>query len=255
MRRLHRGRRGDPRELRQPDPDGRRRHPRVGPEGRPVRRDQGLHRHARPAAQGRQADARGRVLARQLRAFGQGARSAVPGPDQGAAEQPRCAAPGVELRQAGARALAQPACRVRQEARRAGDPPGADAPARGAEGGEEEGLGRRRAAGQAHRLREPRPGAQRDLPGRGRFGRRQRQDGPRQGDAGDPAAARQGAQRLGGGDATACSPTTRSTTSRSRSASIRTAPATSPTSRGCATARSASSRMPTSTARTSRCCC
>ena len=39
---------------------------------------------------------------------------------------------------------------------------------------------------------------QRTLPRRGRFGRRQREDGPRQGNAGDPAAARQGAQRLGG---------------------------------------------------------
>ena len=48
--------------------------------------------------QGRQADARGRVLARQLRALGEGARPAVPGPDQGAAEQPRRAAPGLELR-------------------------------------------------------------------------------------------------------------------------------------------------------------
>ena len=48
-------------------------------------------------------------------------------------------------------------------------------------------LGRGRAARQAHRLREPRPGAERGLPGRGRLGRRQRQDGPRQGDAGDPA--------------------------------------------------------------------
>ena len=34
------------RELRQPDPDGGRRHARVGPEGRPVRRHQGLHRPA-----------------------------------------------------------------------------------------------------------------------------------------------------------------------------------------------------------------
>ena len=70
----------------------------VGPEGRPVQRRQGLHRAARAAAQGREADARGRVLARQLRALGQGARPAVPGPDQGAAEQPRRAAAGLELR-------------------------------------------------------------------------------------------------------------------------------------------------------------
>jgi topoisomerase-4 subunit B len=39
---------------------------------------------------------------------------------------------------------------------------------------------------------------QRGLPGRRRLGRRQRQDGPRQGKPGHPAAARQGAQHLGG---------------------------------------------------------
>ncbi len=198
VRRLHRRRRRGARELRQPDPDGRRRHPRVGSEGRPVPGGQGLHRHAQPAAQGREGDARGRVLARQLRPLGQGARPAVPGPDQGAAEQPRGAAPGLQLHPAGARALAAPARRARAKARRSRHPPGADAPAREPEGREEEGLGRRRAARQAHRLREPRPAAQRAVPGRGRFRRRQRQDGPRQGDAGDPAAARQGAQRLGG---------------------------------------------------------
>ena len=72
----------------------------------------GFIEHARPAAEGRQADARGRVLARQLRAVGQGARPAVPGPDQGAAEHARRAAAGLELRQAGARAVAEPACRA-----------------------------------------------------------------------------------------------------------------------------------------------
>lgn len=50
-------------------------------------------------------------------------------------------------------------------------------------------------------------------------------------------------------------PTTRSTTSRWRSAWTRMVWATSRTSRDCATARSASSRTPTWTARTSRCCC
>ena len=70
VRRLHRGRQRGSRELRQPDPDGRRRHPRVGFEGRPVPGRQGLHRHAQPAAEGRQGDAGGRVLARQLRPLG-----------------------------------------------------------------------------------------------------------------------------------------------------------------------------------------
>ena len=215
VRRLHRRRRRGARELRQPDPDGRRRHPRVGPEGRPVRRGEGLHRHARAAAQGRQADARRRVLARQLRALGEGARPAVPGPDQGAAEQPRRAAPGLDLRAAGARALAEPARRARQEARRARHPPGADAPAREPEGREEEGLGRRGAAGQAHRLREPRPGAATSsswsrairpaAAPRWAATRRRRRS--------CRCAAR--CSTPGRSSATACSPTTRSTTSRS----------------------------------------
>jgi topoisomerase IV subunit B len=44
-----------------------------------------------------------------------------------------------------------------------------------------------------------RPGPQRGVSGRGRFGRWQRQDGPRQGKPGHIAAARQGAQHLGSG--------------------------------------------------------
>ena len=130
VRGLHRGRRHAARELCQPDPHAGGRHARGRAEGRPVRRDQGLHRAAFAGPQGREADARGRVLARQLRAQRQGAGPAVPGPDQGAAEQPRRAAAGVVLRQAGAGAVAEPACGVRQEAGRPGDPPGADASAR-----------------------------------------------------------------------------------------------------------------------------
>ena len=54
------------------------------------------------------------VFARaSLRAVGQGARSAVPGPDQGAAQFARRGAAGVQLRAAGARAVAEPARRLR----------------------------------------------------------------------------------------------------------------------------------------------
>ncbi len=74
----------------------------------------------------------------------------------------------------GAGAVAAPARGVRPQARRAGDPPGAAAPEGRPEGGEAQGLGRRRAAGQAHRLREPRPVAQRGVPRRRRLGRRLR---------------------------------------------------------------------------------
>ena len=198
MRGLHRRRLAGARELCEPDPHRGRRHPRVGPQGRAVRRGEGLHRAAQPDAQGREADARGRVFARQLRAQRQGARPAVPGPDQGAPELARCAAPGVDLRETGDGAVAEPACGGGQEARRAGDQAGPDPPARQPEGGKAQGLGRGRAAGQADRLREPRPEPQRALSGGGRLRRWQRQDGPRQGDPGDPAAARQGAQCLGG---------------------------------------------------------
>ena len=54
------------------------------------------------------------------------------------------------------------------------------------------------AAGQAGRLPGTRPGPERDLPGRGRFGRRLGQAGPRPTHPGDPAPARQAAERREG---------------------------------------------------------
>jgi len=57
---------------------------------------------------------------------------------------------------------------------------------------------RPRAAGQACRLRQPGAEALRAVPGRGRFGRRLRQAGARQGLPGDHAAARQDPEHLGG---------------------------------------------------------
>ena len=95
-------------------------------------------------------DVVGEAALRALRAH---ARPAVPGAGQGEAHQPRRA----EADRAGgpgpARGLAQPARRLRQAHRRARDPAGADADEVGAEGREAEGLRRRGAAGQAHRLR------------------------------------------------------------------------------------------------------
>jgi topoisomerase-4 subunit B len=81
--------------------------------------------------------------------------------------------------------------------RRAVDQAGAGTPEERAEGREEEDLGRRRAARQAVGLRVRGPRRQRALPGRGRLRRRLGQDGAQQGDPGHPAAARQGAERLG----------------------------------------------------------
>ena len=57
-----------------------------------------------------------------------------------------------------------------------------------------------RAARQAGRLLARRPGALRDLPGRGRLGRRQRQAGPRPLVPGHPAAPRQDPERGAGPD-------------------------------------------------------
>ena len=187
------------RELRQPDPDGGGWHARVRPQGRALWCDQEgfieMHSLLPKGVKLMPDDVFSRA---SFVLSAKGAGPAVPGPDQGAAELPRRAAPGVELRQAGAGAVAEPACRAWQEAGRAGHQAGPDAPACGPEGREAQGLRRRRAARQADRLREPRSAAQRDLPGRGRLGGRQRQDGPRQRDPGHPAPARQGAERLGG---------------------------------------------------------
>ena len=255
VRGLHRGRPAGARELRQPDPHQRRRHPRKRPARRPVQRGEELRRPAFAAAQGREAAAGGRVRPRLLRAVGQGAGSAVPGPDQGAAEFARRRAPGVQLRAAGAGALAQPARGIRPQAGRAGDQGRAKPAESRPEGRKAQGLGRGRAAGQAHRLRKQGHPPQRGVPGRGRLGRRQRQDGPRQGVPGHPAAARQGAQHLGG----RARPPVRQHRDPRHRGGHRRRPARprrhARTCRACATARSASCRTPTWTARTSRCCC
>ena len=76
-------------QLRQRHPDRLRRHPRERPARRPRQGDPQLHRDAQPVAQGRDADRRGhpRRPGRRPQRVRPGA--AVPGPDQGPAEQPR----------------------------------------------------------------------------------------------------------------------------------------------------------------------
>jgi len=74
------------------------------------------------------------------------------------------------------------ASRAREAARKARDPP-------------QDGAGEREPAGQAGGLLRARPGQVRNLPRRGRFRRRQRQDGARPPLPGDSAAARQDSER------------------------------------------------------------
>ena len=140
---LDRRRRHHARVLREPDSDAGRRHARGRSAGWSVQRRARVRRRARPAAQGREAAARRRLCAGELRAVGEGARSAVPGADQGTPEQSRRPAACVVVRPATARVLAQPASERRPTARRARDPAGTGAGARGPEGREEEGLGGR----------------------------------------------------------------------------------------------------------------
>ena len=152
-RRVDRRRCARARIVREPHPHAGRRHARGGAARRALQRRACIRRCAQPAAQGREAAAGGRLRARELRALGQGARSAVPGADQGAVEQPRCAAPGLVVRPPAARVLAEPASERGAAARRTRGAAGAGARASQPEGREEEGLGGRSAARQADRLR------------------------------------------------------------------------------------------------------
>ena len=142
-----------------------------------------------------------------------------------------------------------------KQAGRAGHQGRADAPEGRPEGREAQGLRRGRAARQADRLREQGHRAQRGLPGRGRLGRRQRQDGPRQGKPGHPAAARQGAQHLGGG---ARPPVRQHRDPRHLGGDRRRSARPERHARPVGPALRQGLHpvaMPTSTARTSRCCC
>ena len=129
--------------------------------------------------------------------------AAVPGADQGAARQPRGAGAGRRRRAAGARdascsrtgrAGAQIVERIALAAQ------GARGVARGGPGGvaQDGGLAPPEPARQAGRLLVDRSRQERAVHRRGRLGRRLRQAGPRAQDAGDPSAARQGAEHRAG---------------------------------------------------------
>ena len=86
---LDRGdRRGHP-LVRQHDPDPRRRHPRAGDAGGRRHGRAAVHGDARPGQEGDGDQARGHPRRADRRAGGLRPRAAVPGPDQGAAQQPR----------------------------------------------------------------------------------------------------------------------------------------------------------------------
>ncbi len=144
--RVVRGRPRRRRELRQPHSDGRRRHARGRLARGAVRSGQVVRRPSQPAAARRAPADGGHLREAALRALRAHPRSAVPGPGQGEAHEPRRAEARRADRQGSARGVAQLARRVRQAHRRARDLAGNDAHEVGAEGREEEGLRRRGAA-------------------------------------------------------------------------------------------------------------
>ena len=190
-----------PAQLRQRHPDRLGRHARERLPGRARQGRPQLHRDPQPLAQGRDPHRRRHPRGPHRRAVGVPGRAAVPGPDQGPAEQPR----GDQRRRrpgaSRARALAEPQHLDRRGDRRPHHPGGAGprGQPRGAGRGRAQGPDRRpgQPAGQARRLHAPRRDHQRAVRGRRRLGRRLGQAGPRPGPPGDPAAARQGAQHRG----------------------------------------------------------
>ena len=173
---------------------------RVGADPHDQRRRQEVQR----AQEGRlHAQRRRRARRPDLRAARQGAGAAVRGADQDQARQRRGRGHRPHDRQRAPRQLPRRKPRRRPRHHREGRQrrPGARGGAQGARPGAQEVRARERgAARQAGRLLAGRPGALRDLPGRGRFGRRLRQAGPRPLVPGDPAAARQDPQRRAGPD-------------------------------------------------------
>ena len=226
--------------------------------GLKVGRGQGgaqLHRDARPRAQGRDAHRRGHPRGHGRGPLGLHPAAAVPGADQGQAQQPRGRGRGRRRRAPGAREVAHREQIDGRRHRRAHHPGGARARglARGVAGGDAQDRGQPPAepARQARRLLVDRAGGVGAVHRRGRLGRRLRQAGARSAHAGDPAAARQGAQRRAGLDGEGAQQRS-SRTSSPRSAA---ASATTSTRPSCATARSSSSWTPTATGTTSRRCC
>ena len=127
--------------------------------------------------------------------------AAVPGPDQGPAEQSRDAGRGRRRGASGARALAESQHLDRRSrssrgssSRRARAKPAARRSRKWSRKTRDLGAGSRSPASSAT-ARSTATAAHRDLHRRGRFGRRLGQAGPRPHAPGDPAAARQGAER------------------------------------------------------------
>ena len=211
------------------------------------RRGRRLHRYCSLFAQGRQKLMPDDVFSRASFVLSARCSTAVQGQIKAAGNAAmRCAScPRMSSRRW---ALAQPACRPRQKARRAGDPPG-QTRQRASQKVEKRRARAWRCCPASSPTAKAATRAERDLSSSRAFRGRQRQDGSRQGDSGDPCRCAARCSTRGRSRRTASSPTTRSTTSRWRSASTRTGRPTSPTSPACAAGRSASCRTPTSTAR------
>ena len=188
--------------LREHDQHARGRNPRRGLPRRADHAGQQVRpREGPPQGEGREPLRRRRARGAHRRHLDQARRAAVRGPDQDQARQHR----GEGVRAAGRRRPARRLVRSQPEpgARHhpQGDPGirGSHGRAQGARADPPQGRARgRRHARQAQGLLEQGPGAQRDLPRRGRLGRRLGEDRARPRDAGDPAAARQDPQRREG---------------------------------------------------------
>ena len=200
---LDRGdRRGRP-LVRQHDPDPRRRHPRAGDaRGRPRGRA-AVHDRPRPRQEGDRDQERGHPRGADGRPLGLRPRAAVPGADQGAAEQPRGPVAGRVDGPPAARELPAQEQERRRRDRRAGDPGGQGPrgqPRRRQPGPPQDGDQQpAQPARQAPRLRQHQPRGIRAVHRRGRLGRRLGQAGARPRHPGDPAAQGQGPQRRAGG--------------------------------------------------------
>ena len=206
QRRLRPGRMGDRlaarrgalrRALLQHRADALGRRPRAGAAQRAGARAARLRR-AHRQQQARRAGHRRRPARQRLRAaLAVHPEPAVPGPDQGEAGRARGRPPGRADAQGPLRPLALGPRRGRQRlARPRGDPRRGAPRAQALEGGRAQDRDPQAApAGQARRLHDRRPRGHRDLPGRGRFGRRLGQAGAGPRDPGDPPVARQDPQR------------------------------------------------------------
>ena len=188
--------------LRQHDQHARGRNPRRGFPRRAHHARQQVRARQGPAqGEGREPHGRRRARGTHRRHLDQARRAAVRGPDQDQARQHRGQVVRPARRRRSARRLvrSQPQPGARRDPQ--GDP-GIRRPHGGAQGARADpaqGPARgRRHAGQAQRLLEQGPVAERDLPGRGRLGRRLGEDRPRPRDAGDPAPARQDPERREG---------------------------------------------------------